>query len=604
MPWLSPDSWLDRCGPFAAGLRAEYEPRGGEDALARALVSDPRRIVALVGAPGAASSRMALELARAAPFARYPDPLRCPDPIADVAELAELCAGAAGDVSPLVVLDGPSVEDRLACLVQLTARPIHPRLHVLIPCDAATARRLRRLAGGYPARSILVAAIGGEQVPCEVPAELDLEAVMPFALLGRCAAGRFGGEGTLMTSGAVARSSDGQVVCLLGDRTRAAVVASALIDATRLRDVLSAEPTRHAHAVAALLRWTAERPPLGLLDVLLAVGAGEFPDPLDYWNAGIPLAPQVVDGLVRRGRALVEGCADPNTTARLHQSLSMFAHLQGDDDTAVAELRAGLELEIDAPARARLLTRLAGAEQDAELGAQAVVAARQSGDPTALSNALHQQAALAKAIPDLAAAIAWCNEWIEVEAAHGTAAAVAAARSFAVALAVEADDNVYALSLVEHILDARRAVGDVMGELFARYRHAGALFAVADIDGAADTLRAAVALAEQIDDPTGVGYCHWLLGSIADKRGDPAAADDRYSVAIDAYAAAGSVPPRLLSRQRAASIAATGVKQQAARGDGEALPELEEGRVEAPDQPEPGAPGLIQLVRRNETDDR
>ena len=77
-----------------------------------------------------------------APLALYPDPLAAPEPTADVEQLAALIAGAPDDVSPLVVLDGPSIVERLACLAELVAREVHPRLHVLVPCDHATARRL------------------------------------------------------------------------------------------------------------------------------------------------------------------------------------------------------------------------------------------------------------------------------------------------------------------------------------------------------------------------------------------------------------------------------------------------------------------------------
>lgn len=608
MPWLPPDLWLERCGPLAASLRADYKRRGGEDALASALAADPRRVVALVGAPGAGTSRMALHLASRASMAFYPDPLIEPDPVVDVAALTELVADAPDDVSPLVVLDGPSIDERIACLSALVGNEIHPRLHVLVPCDHATARRLRRLAGGYPTRSILVATVQGEATPTEIAGAIDPETVLPFALLGRCAAGRFDGQSAAVDAGAAAVAGD-EVVCLLVDRAREAIVRAQLLDRAdgevRLARILEAEPRRHAAAFAAIARWTGDSPPEGMVDTLVAFSAESFPHPLEFWDRAIPLAPLVLDALARRAYELCDDPASAASRGGLYECRAVLTLLRGDHDAVDAQLRAGLELELPPAQEARLASHLAGITRDTELSARAVALARAGGEYVGVSSALRQHATLLEAVPDLPAAIACCDEWMEVEAAGGSAASLAAVQAFAVRLAVAADDHAIAKQLSERILAARTALGDVMGQLFAHYGYAGALFAVNDIDGAAADLERALALADHIGDDTGIGYCHWLLGSIADKRADPITAERHYGAAIDAYGAAGPVPSRLVARHRVASAAADGTRRQQQEGEGEAMPELEEGGPEAPVPPQEAPPfDLVQLlVRRDESND-
>lgn len=573
MFWLSVEAWLERCGVFTAGLRAEYRARGGEDELLDALARDPRRLVALVGAAGAGTSRMALELARRTSWARYPDPHFAPDVDGAIAQLEQSLAGLDAAAAPLIVLDGPDRDESLALLAALVSRPLHPRLHVLVPCDPATARRLRRLAGGYPGGSILVATIAGEPAPPEaLPPSLPAELVTPFALLGRCRSGAFPGQRELVAAGMLAVAGD-EVVCLLGDRVRAAVVDEQLVRGAggdaRLRDILDAEPGRRTAAVTALLRWTGRQPPLHLLAALLAFDTDSFPDPLDFWQLGIPLAPQVMEMLLARGRHLLDveivnaGAAD-----RLRECVTTFEVLAGADSEPPT----------------------------IEEAAAAVADTRARGDYQPRARALRQYATLLEQVPDLSAASTCYEEWLALETKLGTAVSRAQVCMAAGGVASKLNDHATALARYGEALEHRRNIADPVGQLFALYRIAGGHYALDDIAACQRVLHTALELAAAIGDATGSGYCHWLLGSVVDKLGDAERADRHYSAAIDAYAQTGTVPPRLLARQRTASIAAAGMRQQAALAGGAPLPAVDHA-LPMPPEPEPSS-DLVQLRLR------
>ncbi|MGZ3475016.1 MAG: hypothetical protein ACXWUG_12485, partial [Polyangiales bacterium] len=137
--------------PFAVpGHEAPYRPRGGEDALAQAIDGDPRRLIAIVAAPGAGSSRLAIEMAKRAPKAFVLQEEGEPE------ALAELLRGVSG--RPILVLDG---ERALRVLGRFVEREIHPRLAVVVPASETNAPRLPLLSGLSRA-SVAVVAIDGE----------------------------------------------------------------------------------------------------------------------------------------------------------------------------------------------------------------------------------------------------------------------------------------------------------------------------------------------------------------------------------------------------------------------------------------------------------
>ncbi len=130
-------------------------------------------------------------------------------------------------------------------------------------------------------------------------------------------------------------------------------------------------------------------------------------------------------------------------------------------------------------------------------------------------------------------------------------------------------------------LAGRRAIGEVRGQCFCLYRLAELSVALRRKDEAVAHLEEALELSRTLQDPTGEGYCLWMLGALADKRGDAGRAAEHYAESVDAYARAGRVPDRLMAslvRARAQTPGAEEIAEES--GAGVELPEVPEGAVE------------------------
>lgn len=483
MSWIEPDAWLDAGGARAGGLRARYRPRGEEDALARALADDPRRVIALVGPPGAGTSRLGLELARrwvaAGGRAWYRDPIPAPDPHGEVDALAARLAGLDAAASPLVILDGPDRDEALAPLAELCQRRLHPRLRVLVPCDHDTAPDLPALTG-LPRGSILVALVDGGGAgagadgvatpPPPLPTDVAVTALLPLVLAGRAPAGADPDLALLVERGLAAPDRDrATVVCTIEERTRRALAGREVLDAPDGAARLAAVRERHpglAPAIArTLVRWTRGDLPAALVPIVSALDGDGLAGVLDLAARGILPAPPLARALADQARALAGARRGPD--------------------------RAG------APA------------------------------PRSPRAGYARAAGLLDAV--------------------GALAPAATLRAAAAALAAEAGDLDDAAPSIARVVADRRALGDAQGALFALDRLASWELQRDRADDARRAAEDACELATAIGDLRGVGYARWLLGALAERGGDGRLAMAHYAASLDAYADLGDVPDRVVA---------------------------------------------------------
>jgi tetratricopeptide (TPR) repeat protein len=149
--------------PFSIeGHEQPYRPRGGEETLMRAIDGDPRRVIAIVGAAGAGTSRLAIELAKQSSRAF----VLCDD--GDPKALEELLRGATG--RPMLVVDGWRARRHLQKFVE---RELHPRLAIVVPVRESSAPRLPALAGLSRASIAVIAIDGGTETEEEELIERD-----------------------------------------------------------------------------------------------------------------------------------------------------------------------------------------------------------------------------------------------------------------------------------------------------------------------------------------------------------------------------------------------------------------------------------------------
>jgi hypothetical protein len=587
--WLSPDAWIDACGAPADGLRASHQPRGGEWDLETDLRRDRRRVAAIVSEPGAGSSRLALELARRAPKAFYRDPRTPPDE-SQIDALEMLLE--ARDERPVVVLDGPERDEALALLASLCARVLHPRLLVLVPCHPRKAAQLSALAGDLPRASFIVAALGGaEAPPPKLPEGTSRHALLPFALAGRVPAGRMDSEEQLLAQRLIAQGGDGvqfsshaappsrraqversywttglrplrSLVCLVDDRARFALVSQELAahpdGAARLETLLEAHPMLRARAAASLLRWTGGKLPDALAPSLLRFGGDDFPDLGEWARRGIRLTPKIAQQLAARAEQLLAGALPDAQAAAVEESLARL--VAADEARALSLLRSAHARTGDP----RLAVMIAVATRDADACVRAAADAE----------GLERAAVLMQQSQRFAEARALCDRLMAEHQSRGHMAQLASAKLLASSVSAAGGDPDRALGLAELAWWLREALGDVRGAALAIYRMMGIETERANFDAVADWVLRALTLETHIGHGAGRGYCHWVLGALADRKGDAVSAADHYRAAEEGYRTDGlPVPPRILE----ALARATSAKSAADHPLTDELPPLPSG---------------------------
>ena len=518
------------------------------------LAGDPRRVAAIIAPPGAGSSRLCLELARAAPRARYPDPRVTPDPERAASELGRVFADVPDIARPVVVLDGPGPDAALQALGVLASRRIHPRLLILVPTDPEGAARLP-IVSGLSRTSLIAVMIEGVAGP-PVPVSDEL---LPFVLAGRAPAGVFAQEGLLRAQGSLI-DADGGVIARVGDRARRALVERRILGAAdgamQLARILHAAPALRAGALASILRWTGGAPPDEILAVLLD---GDDPALLDadaLARRAIPASARVLSRLAARAEELLPSEADDERAASLLEILARDAALRGEP--AIDLLRAALGRARSPERRARVLAAVAWITKQERTWQDALEAAAAAGGSMHVEVLARRTHALElDDRPDEAMA---CTEiWLQAEEARESAAGAAAAR---MRLAALARATGAADAAIEHARCARedfRAVGDVRGELNAVHLVATIFLDAAGFDEGARLAAEALSIAEAIGDAATIGWARYVLGASADRVADPVTARDHYQAAIEAWTEAGHpVPERLqaaLTAARAAAVA-------------------------------------------------
>lgn len=576
MSWIEPDAWLDAGGARAGGLRARYRPRGEEDALARALADDPRRVIALVGPPGAGTSRLGLELARrwvaAGGRAWYRDPIPAPDPHGEVDALAARLAGLDAAASPLVILDGPDRDEALAPLAELCQRRLHPRLRVLVPCDHDTAPDLPALTG-LPRGSILVALVDGGGAgagadgvatpPPPLPTDVAVTALLPLVLAGRAPAGADPDLALLVERGLAAPDRDrATVVCTIEERTRRALAGREVLDAPDGAARLAAVRERHpglAPAIArTLVRWTRGDLPAALVPIVSALDGDGLAGVLDLAARGILPAPPLARALADQARALAgddasagDTGADDDAVAEAHAALAEvraeLARLRRDRPALEAALAAAVARARTPARRGRLLRAQASLARSRALAQQAVDEAAVAGAARPHAAALATLAELCQAEGEVARARAGYARAAGLLDAVGALAPAATLRAAAAALAAEAGDLDDAAPSIARVVADRRALGDAQGALFALDRLASWELQRDRADDARRAAEDACELATAIGDLRGVGYARWLLGALAERGGDGRLAMAHYAASLDAYADLGDVPDRVVA---------------------------------------------------------
>ncbi|WP_428261694.1 hypothetical protein [Haliangium sp.] len=554
--WLSPEAWLEVCGD--PGLRQPYRPRGSEDELARVLAHDPRRVAAVIAPPGAGASRLCLELARAAPVARYPDARVQLDAERAVAELTEAFLALPDTARPVVVLDGPSPDPALAALEVLASRRIHPRLLVLVPTDPDGAARLpvlSRLARASLIAVTLTAAVDGPAAPV-TPAPDEL---LPFVLGERAPAGRFESEPALRAQGWLI-DADGGVLARIGDRARRALVERLLLGAEHgaqtLARILDAAPELRAGALSSILRWSDGEPGDDLLAVLLAGDEPALVDADALARRAIPASSRVLSRLAARAEQLMSSATDDERAASLFEIVARDAARRGQP--AIDLLRSALERTRAPERRARLLAAIAWITNQ-ERGWQDALEAAAAAGGDAQVEVLARRAHGLELDDRPSEAMACVHTWLLAEEARGCAAGAARARMRLAALARATGAVEDALEHLRHAREQFRAVGDVRGELSAEHMAATLLLDAARFDDGAQRAREALSIAETIGDAASIGWARYVLGARADRGADPATARDHYEAAIAAWTESGHpIPDRLraaLAAARAAAVA-------------------------------------------------
>lgn len=474
-----------------------------------ALERDPRRLVVLVGD----ASRLALELARHAPAALYPNPLT---------PTTELPTFAVTHGRPVVVLDGPLFDEALAPIERLVSHHVHDRLLVIVPVDEANAARVLLLAGGYPKRSTLVCSVDAGAAQVDVP-----DALFPFALLGRAPSGHFPEEEALRRAGLISSPVDGQVVCLAGEAARRTLIERASDDR------IVAAAVDRGRALTSVLALRGE-----VIEGLAPRNPGELVDPWALTERGIAVSPVAVDRIVAWAAAMLPTAGDD--TSRVLELLARDDARRGEHERAVARLREAEQRSLDRVQQTRLRVALGVATGDETWFRAATETAPRRADVLrrwARTLDLHDRTddALAR-----------------LEAATDDTPAGAAATNMlaaAIARASEAPDR--AIELAQRAARDRISIGDVRGALRSKQLVLSLLIEGDRRDEARTLAEECVALAETIGDGVTIGYARWVLGALADIDADPRAAAAHYQAAIAGYNADGApVPERLLEAIR------------------------------------------------------
>lgn len=479
------------------------------DELWDALARDPRRLVVIVGD----GSRLALELARRAPAALYPNPL---------ARASGLPTFHPTRGRPVVVLDGPLFDDALAPLEQLLSHRVHERLLVIVPVDEDRAPRVPLLGGGYPKSSVLVITTPSTAGVVDAP-----DALLPFALLGRARAGAFPEEEALRRAGLVSAPVDGEVVCLAGERARRAVIE-------RARDAqLVAAAIDRGRALTTILELRGE-----VIEDLAPRTARELVDPWSLTRRGIALSPAAVDWLVARAEALLPTSGDD--AASILELLARDDARRGEHERAVLRLREAEQRARDRAQRSRLQVALGVATGDDEwFRAAAELAPDRPSVLRRWARALDLSDRAEEALARLA------------DATDDSPAGAAATKMLAAAIARAAEDPERAMALAGDAARDRMEIGDVRGALRSQQLVLTLLIEADRRDEARALAEACAALGETIGDGATIGYARWVLGALADIEADPRAAVAHYRAALAGYEADGAeVPDRLLDALR------------------------------------------------------
>jgi hypothetical protein len=562
--WLSADAWLAACGAAVHGLYAPYEPQGNEDALAAVLKADPRRLLVLVGAPGAGTSRLALELARQSDApAFYPDPVAPPEPLAAAAALAEVLRTVPATARPIVVLDGPIFEESMAWAAPLVHEPLHPRLLVIVPCTVTRAPEVPWRAGRYALHNIIVAQVAGQGSPPMVPATPLSDDLLGLVLAGRRPTALLGEIQALEAERLTAsHAASGTTVCLLGDRQR-----HALVDATgpgRIADLLRTDPTLAPGAFVSLVRWTRGELPEPVLAALLAAPPREFAALLERARQEELLEPdaRVTQQLRDATHAALAGDLDEDTALALTEQAALFAAATADFEGALARLRTALVRAPEGERRRRLLGLAATLDDDPELYAAA--ACREAGDAEGEARVLAGWAMALFRLERWDAAAERAVSWLGAEEARGFFAGRLAARQLSFEIAIARHRREEALAIAACMLPELRARADVRGQVLLLRRVAWLHMEAGDDPAAERALCEALGLEQAIGDELGEATCRWSLGDLAMRRCDSSAAAEHYRAALAVHEAHGL--PTVL-RLRAALAAAHAVASAPARGD-------------------------------------
>ncbi|HEX2574662.1 MAG TPA: hypothetical protein VH877_34260 [Polyangia bacterium] len=559
MSWLSADAWLAACGAAAHGLYALYEPQGNEDGLAAVLAADPRRLLVLVGAPGAGTSRLALELARqGGTLAFYPDPAAPPDPLA-VAALAEALRAVPETARPIVVLDGPLWEEALAWAAPLVHEPLHPRLLVIVPCTIERAPEVPRRAGRYAPHNIIVAQVAGQGAPPVVPGVPLSDDLLGLALAGRRPTCTIGGLEALHAERlAASHAPSGTTVCLLGERQRRALADAA--GPARIAGLLHADPTIAPGAFVSLMRWTRGALPAEVLAAVLTAPAGELAALLERARQEGVLEPEAA--VTRRLRdatqAALAGDLEEDTALALMEQAALFAAAAADVEGALAHLRAVIARAPEGERRRRLLGLAATLGDDLGLYAATAATLRQAGDAEGEARVLAAWATALFRMERWDEAAERAAAWLNAEEARGFFSGRLAARQFSFEIAIARHRYDEALTIAASMLPELRARADVRGQVLALRRVAWLHMEAGDDPAAEGALGEALGLELAIGDELGAATCRWSLGDLAMRRGDALAAVERYGAAL-AIHEAHDLPtvPRLRAALAAARIAAS-----------------------------------------------
>ncbi len=248
-------------------------------------------------------------------------------------------------------------------------------------------------------------------------------------------------------------------------------------------------------------------------------------------------APELPErAMVARGSILV-AVVDPEQMPEA--SPNEIVRTRPDKAARIEALAAERAQATEPRARARAGAALASLTRDPELAEAAVADARLAGDPGTLADALIL-------VGDLRGGTAHYDEAADVHDADGAIGRAAMVRGWAAAIAGEAADYVGACARIVRVIDDRLALGDVLGAALALGRQARWELELGRVDAARRCAEQAADLAAAIDDPRGLGYAEWFLGALAERGGDGVTAMRHYEASLEAYAALGDVPERVI----------------------------------------------------------